>query len=289
MDREIINYSYIHGVAFAKENVPTSFPPHWHDSAEFTLILKKGCEYKIGEEIYRPDPGDILFVWSRELHEIKKAPEEGYILLQFSSGLVESSTDIATAIRFLSKFHHISSKKEPELSKKISDYIYDFMNIYNSSQHFIETRCKIIIYNILLLIGEYIMEEHKELIGNEQFSDVTWNYIRTACSYISEHSSEDITQTDVASVTGISPFYFSKIFKEYTKLTFPAYLANIRVQNAINLLSNEQLSITDCAFMAGFQSTTTFNKIFRESTGCTPRDYRKLHSSSSTTSSFLTL
>ena len=112
MDREIINYSYIQGVAFAKENVPTSFPPHWHDSAEFTLILKKECEYKIGEEIYRPDPGDILFVWSRELHEIKKAPEEGYILLQFSSGLVESSTDIATAIRFLSKFHHISSKKE---------------------------------------------------------------------------------------------------------------------------------------------------------------------------------
>lgn len=277
MNKEIINYSYIHGLSFAKDNVPRSYPEHWHNSAEFTLILEKGCEYTIGEERFYPDPGDILFVWPRELHEIRNAPPKGYILIQFSPTLVESSTDIVTAIRFLSKCHHISKKKDPELSKKLSDYISEFVTTYDSNLHFIETRCKIIIYNILLLVGEYILEEHRELVGNEQFSDATWEYIRTACSYISEHSSEDISQTEVASITGLSPFYFSKIFKEYTQMTFPAYLANIRVQNAINLLSNEQMSITDCAFMAGFQSTTTFNKIFRETTGCTPREYRKLH------------
>ncbi|MBO7356271.1 MAG: AraC family transcriptional regulator, partial [Lachnospiraceae bacterium] len=31
------------------------------------------------------------------------------------------------------------------------------------------------------------------------------------------------------------------------------------------------------AFMAGFQSTTTFNKVFRDITGYSPRDYRKLY------------
>ena len=278
MNKEIINYESIHGVAFAKKNVPNEFPSHWHNSAEFTLVLKKGCEYIIGDEIFTPEPGDILLVWPRELHEIKKAPDEGYILVQFSSSLVENSTDIATAIRFLSKCHYISKKKEPELAKKITSLINEFMEVYESNQHFVETKCKIIIYNILLIVGEYILEEHRELIGNEQFSDATWEYIRTACSYIAEHSSDDISQTDVASVTGLSPFYFSKIFKEYTKMTFPQYLANIRVQNAINLLADEKLSITDCAFSAGFQSTTTFNKIFRETTGWTPREYRKLHS-----------
>ena len=60
-------------------------------------------------------------------------------------------------------------------------------------------------------------------------------------------------------------------------MTFPAYLANIRVQNAINLLADNNYTITDCAFMSGFQSTTTFNKLFREVTGCTPREYRKMH------------
>ena len=82
---------------------------------------------------------------------------------------------------------------------------------------------------------------------------------------------------DAAAQIGLSPYYFSKLFNEYTQMTFPAYLAGIRVQNAINLLANVRYSITDCAFMSGFQSTTTFNKIFREATGCTPREYRKLH------------
>lgn len=277
MNKEIVEYSYIQGVAYAKDSVPASYAAHWHNSAEFMLILKKGGHFKIGDEYFSPEPGDILFVWPRELHEIKKAPKEGYILLQFSPSLVENSTDIATAIRFLSKCHHISQKDAPVLAGKLSGLIHKFIEIYDGNQHFKETRCKIIVYNILLQIGEYILEEHRELIGNEQFSDAAWEYIRTACSYISEHASEDISQTDVASITGLSPFYFSKIFKEYTQMTFPAYLANIRVQNAINLLSDEKLTITECAFMAGFQSTTTFNKIFRETTGCTPREYRKYH------------
>ena len=45
----------------------------------------------------------------------------------------------------------------------------------------------------------------------------------------------------------------------------------------IALLTEDSLSITECAFMAGFQSTTTFNKVFLESMGCSPREYRKLH------------
>ncbi len=277
MEKEIIKYSYIHGVSFADELVPKTFPSHWHDSAEFILVIKKGCRFKIGDELFAPQPGDVLFVWSRELHEIVYSPEKGYILLQFSSGILESCTDIATAIRFLSKCHHIPIVAEPALCLRISDLIHELMDIFYSRQHFVETKCKMIIYNILLLVGEYVMQSHRELIGNEQFSDITWDYIRTACSYISDHASEDISQADVAAVVGLSPFYFSKIFKEYTHMTFPAYLANIRVQNAINLLTDKNLSITDCAFQAGFQSTTTFNKLFRETTGFTPREYRKLH------------
>ena len=271
MDKEIIKYSYIHGLTIARD-VPTVFPSHWHNSAEFSFILKKGCDFVIKDEEYKPEPGDILCTWPRELHEIKSSPEEGYILLQFSSSLIENNTDIATAVRFLNKCHYISAKKEPELAKKISGLVDEFLDIYYNKQYFVETKCKIIIYNILLLIGEYVMQERRELIGNENFSDKSWEYIRSACSYISEHSTDDISQAEVAGVIGLSPYYFSKLFKDYTHMTFPAYLANIRVQNAINLLENKQLPITECAFAAGFQSTTTFNKVFRETTGCTPKE-----------------
>ena len=86
------------------------------------------------------------------------------------------------------------------------------------------------------------------------------------------------TVRGVAQKIGLSPYYFSKLFNEYTKTAFPAYLANIRVQRAITLLADPGRSITDCAYEAGFQSTTTFNKLFHELTGTSPREYRKLQS-----------
>ena len=279
MEKEIINYSEIHGVALASKDLPTAYPTHWHNSAEFMQILKKGCEFTIGDEVFNPEPGDILLVWPNELHTIENAPKDGYTLLQFSSTLIDNNTDISTGIRFLSKFHLISKKNEPELAKKVTDLISDISDLYTNKQYFVETKIKISVYNILLLIGEHVMMEHREFVGERRFSDATWDYIRSACHFIREHSTENITESEVASAIGLSPFYFSKIFKEYTDNSFPAYLTGIRIQNVISLLVDETLTITDCAFSAGFQSTTTFNKAFREYTGCSPRDYRKLHSS----------
>ncbi|MCR4689936.1 MAG: AraC family transcriptional regulator [Lachnospiraceae bacterium] len=277
MNREIIKYPNVHGVSLTKKGTPTSFPSHWHTSAEFVLIRKKGCRYRIGDDIYTPEAGDLLIIWPRELHEILSAPKDGYTLLQCSSAIMESSTDIAAANRFMVKCHHISKAAHPQLAKELADLISNLSEIYKNETYFKETKCRVEIYKILILIGEHVISEQREILGNE-FSDIAWGYIRHACGYLCEHAGEDISQKDVAAEVGLSPFYFSKLFREYTHMSFPAYLADMRVQNAIALLANEKLSITDCAFQSGFQSTTTFNKIFRESTGCTPREYRKMHS-----------
>lgn len=277
MDKEIITFTNIHGIAVTDSTYLTEFPSHWHNAAEFTIIQKKGTKYKIGDTLYEPGIGDIMLVWPRELHEIVYMPLHGSMFFQFSSSLIENNTDLAAASRFLNKCHIISRRKNPELVKSLTDFIYELQDLYRKNEHFKETRCKLIVYNVLLLIGEYVMTELREQIGTERFSDKSWDYIRAALSYIAEHSSEDISEAEVAAKTGLSPYYFSKLFNEYTEMSFPDYISGIRVQNAINLLVNEKLSITECAFMAGFQSTTRFNKVFREITGMTPREYRKLH------------
>ncbi len=277
MDREIINYTQVQGITVINASLLEEFPSHWHNAAEFTVILKDNCRYKIGDKVYTADEGDILLVWPRELHELLHVPIEGSMFIQFSSSIIESHTDLAAASRFLTKCHLIKKNDNPELVSKLTKLFLQIKDIYNNKQHFVETRCKILIYDMLLLIGEYVFNEQREHIGLDNFSDRSWKYIKTALSFISEHSSEDITQLMVAEHVGLSPFYFSKLFNEYMGISFPDYLSGIRVQNAINLLLNDSLSITECAFMAGFQSTTRFNKLFREVTGTTPREYRKLH------------
>ena len=277
MEKEIIKYPSIPGVIVSSRKTPKYFPPHWHNASEFTLIFRDNCKYRIKDKEYTLNAGDVLLIWPRELHEIVSSPEDGSVFVQFSSDITDNNLDLVSAARFMSACHVISAKKEPETALKIKEIILEIEDIYDKKPSFSETRIKIHLYELLLLVGEYVMRESEGQLGPVNYSATSWNYIRSACNYISEHSTEDISQTDVADKIGLSPFYLSKLFKEYLQTSFPAYLAKIRLRNAIALLTEDSLSITECAFMAGFQSTTTFNKVFLESMGCSPREYRKLH------------
>ncbi len=274
---EIIKYPSVQGVSLTDHNSPESFHSHWHNAAEFTVILKNGCRYRVADKMYTLDKGDILLIWPRELHEIIHVPHEGSEFIQFSSELLENNLDLISVSKFLTEYHIIQSKKEPELTKKIIEQFDEIRRILSSDDQFAETKCKLCVYNIILLAAEYVMHEEQEKINALHFSYTAWSHIHKACSYISEHSSDTITQKEVADHVGLSPYYFSRLFREYMQMSFPSYVSGIRVRSAIRLLSDESLSITDTAFMSGFQSTTAFNKVFREVTGCSPRDFRKLH------------
>ena len=276
MEKEIIKFPSVQGVSVIDRKTPEYFPPHWHNASEFTLILKDDCVYKIKDKEYHLNSGDILLIWPRELHEIVSSPKEGSVFVQFSADIIENNLDLVSASKFMTALHVISAKKEPETAQILRDIIYEIGDIYSKKPSFSETKCKILIYRLLLVIGDYVMREKHEQMGPSSFSTTSRNYIRSACNYIAEHSMEDISQAEVAAKIGLSPYYFSKLFKEYLQTSFPQYLTRIRLQNAITLLTEDSLSITECAYMAGFQSTTTFNKAFLESVGCSPREYRKL-------------
>lgn len=278
MEKEIIKYPRIHGVSFTQGGTPSTFPQHWHNAAEFHLIMKDDGVYKIDGITYKPNAGDILLIWPRELHEVVHCNKDGTVFVQFSSYLLESNSDFAAASHFLNDCHLIKKSENQELTEKISNFIYEIRDTHNQKKPFAETRCKLLIYEILLAIGNFVLKERRDNWQDGMLTDKLWEYIRFACSYITEHSSENITQLEVAEKTGLSQFYFSKLFNEYTKMSFPSFLAEIRVQNAITLLENENLSVANCAFESGFQSITTFNKIFHEIIGCSPREYRKMHS-----------
>jgi AraC-like DNA-binding protein len=104
----------------------------------------------------------------------------------------------------------------------------------------------------------------------------TYNKVQQACSYISENCTRAITQQEVAEYTGFSTYYFSRIFKEYTDESFNVFLTRHRLEHAVRLLTSDNISITDVAFLSGFQSISNFNKVFLKEMKCSPKEYRKL-------------
>ena len=98
--------------------------------------------------------------------------------------------------------------------------------------------------------------------------------IRRARAYIHANQADPIDLDQVAKAMHVSTFYFCKMFKKATGLTFTDYLSRVRVEKAKTLLLNPHLRISEIAYDVGFQSLTHFNRMFRKIVGESPTHYR---------------
>ncbi len=275
--KENVRFDTVSSINITDVSIPGTYHAHWHNAAEFTVALKDGCIYKLNDQKYELEAGDILLAWPQQIHETIYIPSEGAMFTQFASVIIENNLDLVAISRFLYDCKYISAKDNPELAHFIAERIYNIREIHHSLDLLSETKCKRCIYDILLAISEHVISTLKDNFSLDAASNSGWNYVHSACTFIIENSASDISQADAANYVGLSTFYFSRLFKEYMNMSFPAYLTNIRVQTASKLLIDENISITDCAFQAGFQSTTAFNKAFHDIIGYSPREFRKLY------------
>ncbi len=275
--KETIRYSAVQDIVIAPNGSPERFPPHWHNAAEFILARKEGCSYRVQDTVYTLSRGDLLLIWPKELHETLYAPEKGCFFVQFSSRLLNSHQDLSSSIGLMSGVRMLSLRKDPEDAAQISALMSELEHQYQTEDLFRETRCKILLYRILLRIAEYAFREKIGQFGQDRFSAGAWERIQAACAYIDSHYHEKISQKEVAGKVNLSSCYFSRLFGRYMQVSFPKYLVQVRVRAAAELLGKTALSVTECAYRAGFQSSSAFNNRFMETMGISPRDYRKLY------------
>jgi len=98
--------------------------------------------------------------------------------------------------------------------------------------------------------------------------------IRRAKAYIAGHYGDPVDLNEIARVMHVSTFYFCKMFRKATGLTFTDYLGRVRVEKAKNLLLNPHLRVSEIAYTVGFQSLTHFNRLFHRLTGESPTSFR---------------
>lgn len=83
------------------------------------------------------------------------------------------------------------------------------------------------------------------------------------------------TLTSLADQAGLAPSYFSRVFKLATGHGPHRYVHNVRMNRAIELLANREMSIAQIAAAVGYVSQSHFGRVFRVHTGFTPKDWRR--------------
>lgn len=99
--------------------------------------------------------------------------------------------------------------------------------------------------------------------------------ITKAKAYIDENFSRDLSLDDVSRAVNISPYYFSKLFKEESGENFIEYLTRVRIAYAKKLLHDPALSIKEICMMSGYSDPNYFSRIFKKQEGVTPSEYRE--------------
>ncbi len=159
-------------------------------------------------------------------------------------GNVFTAGDLLQVIRkmntILRVFYNHQTVHEPRMSQYITDILTEFM----------------------MLIPD----------GNN-----TRNYtglIERAVNHINENFFEDISLDQLAALSGLSRYYFIRVFKQETGYTPHEYLVNRRMATARYLLKYSSLNTKEICFQSGFSSESVFCSAFKKQHGMTPREYR---------------
>ncbi len=99
--------------------------------------------------------------------------------------------------------------------------------------------------------------------------------VEVAKSYIEENYSRDLSLDDVSRKVDISPYYFSRIFKEQVGKNFIDYLTDLRIEKAKKLLKQSEMSMKEICASIGYSDPNYFSRTFKKNVGVTPTVYKE--------------
>ena len=104
----------------------------------------------------------------------------------------------------------------------------------------------------------------------------TNDIIANAVEYIDSNFSKDISLDDMSRNMNLSPYYFSKLFKEETGENFVEFLTRVRIEKAKELLRTPEKSMKEICSEVGYSDPNYFSRIFKKVVGQTPTEYREI-------------
>ena len=101
-------------------------------------------------------------------------------------------------------------------------------------------------------------------------------FITAVTEYISEHLTDDIKLADIAEALGYEYHYFSSLFHNAFSMNFKSFINIFRFDSACKMLSDKKTDIAFVCESCGFGSVRNFNRVFKQLSGITPSEYKKI-------------
>jgi YesN/AraC family two-component response regulator len=104
-----------------------------------------------------------------------------------------------------------------------------------------------------------------------------YDYVQFVKKYVSEHYMQKISFLDLAKVAYVSRSYLSTLFKKEVGCSFPVYLVQYRIKKAVDIMTTQELHLSDVAELVGYHDYSQFSKMFKKYMGLSPKQFKKEH------------
>lgn len=255
-----------------------SFPAHMHQNAEIYFITKGMCSMSVQQEKLTLKENDFIIIFPNVLHSFFLETQEECRFEHIHFNLQEFvDADMRFAGQKLSfnysEFYMLSLsgfilvRSDDEVARLAQNIVayYEKETLY----------AKFLANINLLHLVVKIFADH-ELFHRTARTSKSQKYVLETIQYIQNHYGSKVLLDDIASSVHISSRYLSKIFYEETGITILGYLNIYRINQAIRLMENDKLALTDISELVGLNDIQHFSKLFRKIINLSPQKYRKL-------------
>ena len=259
-------------------NLITSFPydynhwefnsPHFHKNYEILIAVRGSFDCFIDEQKYTLGEGDAILFQPFQVHGLHVHDNSLVWCSTFSERFFKSITSTLQGKQAINPVFHPDPIVTSFFLKQIDKYIgkrreVTVDKITQEQEHMFKS--------CAYAMGSAFLEQVELTPLPENAESLAANIVR----YIDERFKENITLDTISKHLGYNYQYLSKVFNQTFGMSFKQMLNRYRLEHAISLLGETNMSISDIAFESGFQSMRSFDQTCHDVYGKSPKEIRK--------------
>ena len=247
-------------------------------ASELLQVIGGNVCVTVGTEVSEISAGDFLFIPSDLVFRVEtvggSASVRGFV---FDRALIEENMDNFDGeinyMFYVQSFSRVVTfKREHPIYETLAYCMNEAYEEYISKDVCYRLPVRAYLYLLSSAILRYYAGQRNELDRMIYHNVIR---LRPVIEYIAANYSEKIYIETLADMIGVSPDYFTKMFKDSIGTTPIDYINGVRVNHALRLLTMTDTPVNEIAEKIGFSNSNYFHKIFKSYMITSPLAYRK--------------
>lgn len=237
---------------------------HFHEQVEVVYCLQETIHATIDGKDYEIRSGDLVMVFPNQPHSYvntkMEEPKKAIVLVFYPKDIEDYYYELTSMVP------ETPVIRKEELPAAMRELMIQFAEVCQEPVDIRRLRAY-----TTVVIGHLLDSARLHCLKEERDVDASQRIL----SYINENYKKQLTITEVSKALGVSTTVISSMFSQKMNTSFVMYINSLRVRWAKKLLRSTDSGMKEIAVSSGFKSQRSFYRLFQDSCGMTPGEYRR--------------